>query len=67
MVATVVTLAVLPVAIELKLQVNVLTASGAPQVPWLGVTDTILKRLSSRTVRATAVAVTGPAFETVSV
>ena len=67
MVATAVTLAVLPVAIDPKLQINVLTASGAPQVPWLGVMDTILKLLLSRTVSATAVAVTGPAFATVSV
>ena len=67
MVATAVTLALLPVAIDPRLQINVLTASGTPQLPWLGVMDTIVKLLSSRTVRETAVAVTGPAFATVSV
>jgi len=67
MVATAVTLAVVPVAIDPRLQINVLTASGTPQLPWLGVTDTILKLLLSRAVRDTVVAVTGPAFATVRV
>ena len=51
---------------EVRLQVNVFTASGVPQLPWPGVTDTILKLLLGRTVREAAVAVTGPAFATVS-
>lgn len=53
--------------IEARLQVNVFSASGVPQLPWPGVTDMILKLLLGRTVRETAVAVTGPAFATVSV
>src|SRR5688572_15763836 len=67
MVATAVTLAVEPGAMDPRLQINVFTASGTPQLPWLGVMDPILKLLLSRTVRDTAVAVTGPAFATVSV
>ena len=67
MVATNVTLALAPVPIEPRLQMNVFTPSGTPQLPWVGVMDTILKMLSGRTVRDTAVAVTGPAFATVSV
>ena len=67
MVATTVTLALAPVPIEARLQVNMFTASGVPQLPWLGVMDTILKLLLSRTVRDTLLAVTGPAFATVRV
>ena len=67
MVATTVTLALLPVAMDPRLQVKVLTPSGIPQLPWLGVMDTTLKLLFIRTVRETAVAVSGPAFGTVSV
>lgn len=62
-----VTLAVELGAIDPRLQTNVLTASGAPQLPWVSVMDPIRKLPLSRTVRETAVAVTGPAFETMIV